>query len=63
MEVFFMRNFTKGMIVGTMAIGTIASASMIMNNDSTRRSIARKSKRAYRTAEDLLNMQRKLIKL
>lgn len=51
-----MRNFTKGILIGTMAAGSIVSASMMLKDDSTRRSIVKNSKKAKRTAEDLLNM-------
>ncbi len=51
-----MRKLTKGLIIGSMAATSLISASMMMNNDSARRNVVRNSKKAKRTAEDLLNM-------
>ncbi len=51
-----MRNFTKGLLIGSVACGSVLSASMLLNSDSAKRSAIRNGKKAMRTAEDLLNM-------
>ncbi len=51
-----MRNFTKGVLIGSVAIGSVMSASMVMQNSNAKRNILKGSKKAYRAAEDLLNM-------
>ncbi len=51
-----MRRFTKGILLGSVAVGSVMSASMIMQNNSAKRSVLKGTKKAYRAAEDLLNM-------
>ncbi len=51
-----MRNFTKGLLIGGVAVGSVVSATMAVQNNNVKRSILKGSKKAYRTAEDLLNM-------
>lgn len=51
-----MKNFTKGMIVGSMAVGTVLSASMMTRDKDMQKDLMKSSKKAMKKAEDLLNM-------
>lgn len=51
-----MKKFTKGVIIGSVAVGSILSASMAMQDRGARNRVMKNTKKAYRKAEDLLNM-------
>ncbi len=51
-----MRNFTKGVLIGSVAVGSVISATMAVQNTNAKKNILKGSKKAYRAAEDLLNM-------
>lgn len=51
-----MKNLTKGIIIGSVAVGSIMSASMLAKDDGMKKAMMKNSKKAARKAEDLLNM-------